>query len=69
MFRVIAALFAGLLNSIVSSRRLEMNGTGPMDDKPLDVSCNDKAHPLYGHGVCKWPGCEVICEDYQAFLK
>ncbi|XP_066582795.1 forkhead box protein P1 isoform X4 [Prorops nasuta] len=59
----------GLLNSIVPSRRTEMNGTTPMDEKPLDVSCNDKAHPLYGHGVCKWPGCEVICEDYQAFLK
>uniref|UniRef100_A0A8C9ZUL8 Forkhead box P2 n=1 Tax=Sander lucioperca TaxID=283035 RepID=A0A8C9ZUL8_SANLU len=26
-------------------------------------------HPLYGHGVCKWPGCENICEDYGQFLK
>ncbi|XP_011638436.1 forkhead box protein P1 [Pogonomyrmex barbatus] len=51
------------------SRRSEVNGTTPMDEKPLDASCNDKVHPLYGHGVCKWPGCEVICEDYQAFLK
>ncbi|KYN06993.1 Forkhead box protein P1 [Cyphomyrmex costatus] len=59
----------GILNSIASSRRSEVNGTTPMDDKPLDASCNDKVHPLYGHGVCKWPGCEVICEDYQAFLK
>ncbi|XP_029160623.1 forkhead box protein P1-like isoform X10 [Nylanderia fulva] len=59
----------GILNSIVSSRRSEVNGTTPMDEKPLDASCNDKVHPLYGHGVCKWPGCEVICEDYQAFLK
>ncbi|XP_076478703.1 forkhead box transcription factor P isoform X13 [Bombus vancouverensis nearcticus] len=59
----------GLLNSTVSSRRSEMNGTTPLDEKPLDVSSNDKVHPLYGHGVCKWPGCEVICEDYQAFLK
>ncbi|EZA48497.1 Forkhead box protein P4 [Ooceraea biroi] len=59
----------GILNSIASSRRSEVNGTTPMDEKPLDTSCNDKVHPLYGHGVCKWPGCEVICEDYQAFLK
>ncbi|CAD1472942.1 unnamed protein product, partial [Heterotrigona itama] len=58
----------GLLNSTVSSRRSEMNGTTPLDEKALDVSSNDKVHPLYGHGVCKWPGCEVICEDYQAFL-
>ncbi|XP_076124096.1 forkhead box protein P1-B isoform X5 [Alosa pseudoharengus] len=26
-------------------------------------------HPLYGHGVCKWPGCEAVFDDYQAFLK
>lgn len=26
-------------------------------------------HPLYGHGVCKWPGCETICEDFPSFLK
>ncbi|XP_041048588.1 forkhead box protein P1-B isoform X2 [Carcharodon carcharias] len=28
--------------------------------------CN---HPLYGHGVCKWPGCEAVCEDFGQFLK
>uniref|UniRef100_UPI00398E9E1A forkhead box protein P1-B isoform X2 n=1 Tax=Pristiophorus japonicus TaxID=55135 RepID=UPI00398E9E1A len=28
--------------------------------------CN---HPLFGHGVCKWPGCEVVCEDFGHFLK
>ncbi|XP_029456948.1 LOW QUALITY PROTEIN: forkhead box protein P1 [Rhinatrema bivittatum] len=27
------------------------------------------SHPLYGHGVCKWPGCEAICEDFHSFLK
>ncbi|XP_075690151.1 forkhead box protein P1 isoform X2 [Rhinoderma darwinii] len=26
-------------------------------------------HPLYGHGVCKWPGCEAICDDFPSFLK
>ncbi|KAM4023269.1 forkhead box protein P1 isoform 2-T3 [Anomaloglossus baeobatrachus] len=26
-------------------------------------------HPLYGHGVCKWPGCECVCEDFPSFLK
>ncbi|KAG8200025.1 hypothetical protein JTE90_001255 [Oedothorax gibbosus] len=24
---------------------------------------------LYGHGVCKWPGCEAVCDDYHAFKK
>uniref|UniRef100_A0AAR2KEZ6 Fork-head domain-containing protein n=1 Tax=Pygocentrus nattereri TaxID=42514 RepID=A0AAR2KEZ6_PYGNA len=27
------------------------------------------SHPLYGHGVCKWPGCEAVFEDFQSFLK
>ncbi|XP_076153445.1 forkhead box protein P2 [Alosa pseudoharengus] len=27
------------------------------------------AHCLYGHGVCKWPGCENVCEDFGQFLK
>uniref|UniRef100_A0AAY4ESZ4 Fork-head domain-containing protein n=1 Tax=Denticeps clupeoides TaxID=299321 RepID=A0AAY4ESZ4_9TELE len=27
------------------------------------------SHSLYGHGVCKWPGCESICEDFGQFLK
>ncbi|XP_032455067.1 forkhead box protein P2 isoform X5 [Nasonia vitripennis] len=54
----------------VSNRRSEINGTTQLDEKPLDASCNEKLqHPLYGHGVCKWPGCETVCDDYQAFLK
>uniref|UniRef100_A0A8C5R4W7 Forkhead box P1 n=1 Tax=Leptobrachium leishanense TaxID=445787 RepID=A0A8C5R4W7_9ANUR len=27
------------------------------------------SHSLYGHGVCKWPGCEAVCDDYSSFLK
>ncbi|KAJ8046625.1 Forkhead box protein P1 [Holothuria leucospilota] len=26
-------------------------------------------HPLYAHGMCKWPGCETVCEDFLSFLK
>ncbi|KAL8178965.1 UNVERIFIED_CONTAM: Forkhead box protein P4 [Gekko kuhli] len=26
-------------------------------------------HPLYGHGECKWPGCETLCEDLGQFVK
>lgn len=33
----------------------------PKEDSPT--------HLLYGHGVCKWPGCETFCDDYQDFLK
>ncbi|XP_061591447.1 forkhead box protein P1-B-like isoform X2 [Cololabis saira] len=28
-----------------------------------------KSHPLYGNGMCKWPGCETVFGDFQAFLK
>ncbi|XP_064174560.1 forkhead box protein P2-like isoform X1 [Anguilla rostrata] len=27
------------------------------------------SHSLYGHGVCKWPGCESVCDDFGHFLK
>uniref|UniRef100_A0A3B3DGW1 Forkhead box P2 n=1 Tax=Oryzias melastigma TaxID=30732 RepID=A0A3B3DGW1_ORYME len=30
---------------------------------------NGGTHPLYGHGVCKWPGCENICDNFGQFLK
>ncbi|XP_066559365.1 forkhead box protein P4 isoform X4 [Amia ocellicauda] len=26
-------------------------------------------HPLYGHGECKWPGCEALCDDMGQFIK
>uniref|UniRef100_A0A3B4F291 Forkhead box P1 n=1 Tax=Pundamilia nyererei TaxID=303518 RepID=A0A3B4F291_9CICH len=26
------------------------------------------SHPLYGHGVCKWPGCEAVFDDFHSFL-
>ncbi|XP_071961514.1 forkhead box protein P4-like isoform X2 [Antedon mediterranea] len=26
-------------------------------------------HPLYGHGMCKWPGCETSCDNFSSFLK
>ncbi|GJQ65832.1 hypothetical protein Trydic_g11978 [Trypoxylus dichotomus] len=39
------------------------------EEKTDRTSTPDRVHHLYGHGVCKWPGCEVICEDLQAFMK
>ncbi|XP_075331132.1 forkhead box protein P1-like isoform X2 [Odontesthes bonariensis] len=27
------------------------------------------SHPLYGNGMCKWPGCETVFGDFQAFIK
>ncbi|XP_072181545.1 uncharacterized protein [Diadema setosum] len=34
-----------------------------------DGLINATNHPLYTHGMCKWPGCETVCEDFPAFLK
>lgn len=32
---------------------------------PVSVS----EHPLYGNGICKWPGCEAIFDEHQSFVK
>ncbi|KAI5726691.1 hypothetical protein M8J76_006898 [Diaphorina citri] len=55
----------GLLVSMGISRREWMNG----DDQKANESYAEKVHFLFGHGVCKWPGCEAVCEDVQAFYK
>lgn len=26
-------------------------------------------HPLYAHGICRWPGCELALNDFVAFVK
>uniref|UniRef100_A0A3Q4H2C8 Forkhead box protein P1-B-like n=1 Tax=Neolamprologus brichardi TaxID=32507 RepID=A0A3Q4H2C8_NEOBR len=38
------------------------------DSGPLDENTQN-SHPLYGNGMCKWPGCETVFGDFQAFLK
>ncbi|XP_048873514.1 forkhead box protein P1-B-like isoform X2 [Brienomyrus brachyistius] len=30
---------------------------------------SSESHPLFGHGVCKWPGCEAMLDNIQSFLK
>ncbi|CAL8078311.1 unnamed protein product [Orchesella dallaii] len=60
-------LFGG---SGMPGRRESVNGMCGDSDKgePTEKSINQQ-HPLYGHGVCKWPGCESICEEFSSFLK
>uniref|UniRef100_A0A8D9E1L9 Forkhead box protein P1 n=1 Tax=Cacopsylla melanoneura TaxID=428564 RepID=A0A8D9E1L9_9HEMI len=55
----------GLLVSMGISRREWTNG----DDQKANETYAEKVHFLFGHGVCKWPGCEAVCEDVQAFYK
>uniref|UniRef100_A0A8C9TTL7 Forkhead box P2 n=1 Tax=Scleropages formosus TaxID=113540 RepID=A0A8C9TTL7_SCLFO len=49
-----------------------VNGQSPILNTRRESSHHEDSgpsHPLYGHGVCKWPGCESICEDFGQFLK
>uniref|UniRef100_A0A672YUZ4 Forkhead box protein P1-B-like n=1 Tax=Sphaeramia orbicularis TaxID=375764 RepID=A0A672YUZ4_9TELE len=38
------------------------------DSVPQDDNTQN-SHPLYGNGMCKWPGCETVFGDFHAFLK
>lgn len=58
--------------SLLINTHASTNGQ-PMGHTPKRESSSHEeqspSHPLYGHGVCKWPGCEAVCDDFQAFLK
>ncbi|XP_054835199.1 forkhead box protein P4 isoform X1 [Eublepharis macularius] len=48
------------------------NGQNAMLAQRRDSSSHEDtpgSHPLYGHGECKWPGCETLCEDLGQFVK
>uniref|UniRef100_W5L6R2 Forkhead box P1b n=1 Tax=Astyanax mexicanus TaxID=7994 RepID=W5L6R2_ASTMX len=47
------------------------NGQYSSHSLKRELSLDDHSHhshPLYGHGVCKWPGCEAVFDDFQSFL-
>ncbi|NXN99339.1 FOXP4 protein, partial [Rhinopomastus cyanomelas] len=47
------------------------NGQSTVHTPRRDSSSHEEApgsHPLYGHGECKWPGCETLCEDLGQFV-
>ncbi|XP_023159043.1 homeobox protein 5-like, partial [Ceratitis capitata] len=33
------------------------------------LSAKKYYHPLYTHGICRWPGCELALNDFTAFVK
>lgn len=48
------------------------NGQPTVPTPRRDSSSHEEtpsSHPLYGHGECKWPGCETLCEDLGQFIK
>lgn len=60
---------------------MAMNSNYEMDDSFIDKSTlapvspsslspiSVTEHPLYGNGICKWPGCEAIFDEQQSFVK
>uniref|UniRef100_A0A3Q4BAF9 Fork-head domain-containing protein n=1 Tax=Mola mola TaxID=94237 RepID=A0A3Q4BAF9_MOLML len=54
------------------SQQSTANGHHPLLRRKESGSLDENAqnsHPLYGNGMCKWPGCETVFGDFQAFLK
>uniref|UniRef100_A0A673YKL2 Forkhead box P1b n=1 Tax=Salmo trutta TaxID=8032 RepID=A0A673YKL2_SALTR len=59
-----------LLNQHASTNGQYMSHSLKREGSTLDdYHHSHHSHPLYGHGVCKWPGCEAVFEDFQSFLK
>ncbi|XP_072276847.1 forkhead box protein P1 isoform X2 [Pyxicephalus adspersus] len=57
--------------SLLLNHQASTNGQASIPTPKRESSHEDymQNHPLYGHGVCKWPGCEAVCEDFPSFLK
>ncbi|XP_077059420.1 forkhead box protein P4 isoform X7 [Siphateles boraxobius] len=48
------------------------NGQNSVHTPKRDSSTHEEhtaSHPLFGHGECKWPGCEALCDDMGQFIK
>lgn len=60
-----------LLSTVGLNRNSKEEHALMLEEKLKDVAVGgiDKVQHLYGHGVCKWPGCETMCDDLQTFLK
>lgn len=63
--------FPDLLSTVGLNRNSKEEHSLMLEEKLKEASMGgiDKVHHLYGHGVCKWPGCETMCDDLQVFLK
>ncbi|XP_014274402.1 forkhead box protein P1 isoform X1 [Halyomorpha halys] len=60
----------GIAGSVGQNRRECVNGSLPTLKEELNIdNKSEKVQLLFGHGVCKWPGCDTLCEDMKTFLK
>lgn len=67
--------FGGLLDAISGSSGgsndihcVDYNGTNAKSNNNI-YSPKKYYHPLYAHGICRWPGCELALNDFVAFVK
>ncbi|XP_051777504.1 forkhead box protein P1-B [Erpetoichthys calabaricus] len=61
-----------LKSSSIVNHQTASNGHQMSQMQKREQTCNEdyqQSHPLYCHGVCKWPGCEAVFEDFQSFIK
>ncbi|XP_031138997.1 forkhead box protein P2-like [Sander lucioperca] len=61
-------------NNIMSTKVTGRPTGDQQSSSPRRAQCAVKAdraaaHALYGHGVCHWPGCESVCENFSEFIK
>lgn len=55
----------GSNNSLIAAT----TGVGNNNNNNLNSSDTDYHRILFGRGVCKWPGCEALCDDLPDFSK
>ncbi|KAE8623485.1 hypothetical protein XENTR_v10005627 [Xenopus tropicalis] len=56
-------------NSKVSLPTIHPSLPNGQNTRRDSMSHYESSHPLYGHGECRWPGCEALCEDMGQFIK
>ncbi|KAK3556275.1 hypothetical protein QTP70_007062 [Hemibagrus guttatus] len=59
---------SSLLNQHATTNGQYSSHTLKRESSALDEHTHH-SHPLYAHGVCKWPGCEAVFDDFHSFLK
>lgn len=62
----------GALCDMTAFSKFDCSPFGDLKDHTLnnqDFLTKKYYHPLYAHGVCRWPGCELPLDDMASFVK
>lgn len=68
---IINSLMLGASVGFSNNLNLDLDEFNPdiLDKSSIVPLHYSSGHPLFGHGMCKWPGCEVAFDDLQSFAK